>query len=413
MHSTARIISVLSDEFARDPYAWYPQLRESDPVHYEPGIGAYFLSRHEDVRRVLTQDQIFTTQALRERAEPVMRGRVLAQMTGAEHTAKHRTMIHGYTGTMLEDQTPLIRRNVEELIRPHLRRGRFDLVKDFGQQLAIWVALDSLGLPKDDWRNVHSWFQGVAEFVTSVTLTEERYQHCVQCARRLEDYLRPFIEERRENPGQDVISLMCHTEYESGRMSLHEVTALCHNVLLAATEPADKTLALLFRHLITHPDQMALVRGDPKLVTNAIAETLRYTPPVQLIPRKTAESVEISGVAIPAETMVWCMLAAANRDPRVFERPDTFDLHRTDLGPERSFTAAANHFGFGAGMHSCVGAAFARRELETVVTMLLALMENIGFPEDATYEETGFYSRGPESLTLTFEPTAEGRLLAA
>ncbi|SCE24170.1 MULTISPECIES: cytochrome P450 [unclassified Streptomyces] len=107
------------------------------------------------------------------------------------------------------------------------------------------------------------------------------------------------------------------------------------------------------------------------------------------------------------------MLAAANRDPRVFERPDTFDLHRTDLGPERSFTAAANHFGFGAGMHSCVGAAFARRELETVVTMLLALMENIGFPEDASYEETGFYSRGPESLTLTFEPTAEGRLLAA
>jgi pulcherriminic acid synthase len=412
MEPYASAVSVFSEEFSRDPYTWYTRLQEDNPVHYEPGIDAFFLSRYEDVRRVLTEDWIFTTSALRERAEPVMRGRVLAQMTGSEHTQKHRTLIRGYTGRMLEGQVPLIRRNVEELIRPLLGRGRFDIVKDFGEQLAIWVALDSLGLPKDDWRDVQGWFQGVAEFVTSVTITEERRRHCVHCAEQLEEYLRPFIEERRREPGDDVISMMCSADYPTGRMSTHEITALCHNVLLAATEPADKTLALLFRHLITHPDQFALVRADPGLLTNAIAETLRYTPPVQLIPRRTAAAVELSGVAIPAETMVWCMIGAANRDPRAFEDPGTFNLMRADLSPERSFTAAATHIGFGAGMHSCVGAAFARVEIETVATMLLTFMENIAIPDDGPYEETGFYTRGPQSLVLTFDVTEQGNRLA-
>ena len=131
-------------------------------------------------------------------------------------------------------------------------------------------------------------------------------------------------------------------------MSNRDVTALITNVLVAAMEPADKTLGLLFRHLIDHPGQLARGPQGPALLPAAIAETLRYTPPVQLIPRHAENEVVLAGTPIPAGATVFCMIGAANRDPDAFSAPDTFDIHRSDLGTARSFTAAAQHLSFGS-----------------------------------------------------------------
>ncbi|MFD8952398.1 cytochrome P450 [Streptomyces xanthophaeus] len=191
-------------------------------------------------------------------------------------------------------------------------------------------------------------------------------------------------------------------------MSDREVTALILNVLIAATEPADKTLALLFKHLIDHPEQMARVRRDPSLLPAAIAETLRYTPPVQLIPRLAEREAEFAGTTVPAGATVFCMIGAANRDPAAFTAPDTFDIHRADLGTARSFGAAAQHLAFGSGLHQCIGAAFARAEIETVAAMLLPLLDQVRYSPGFRYRETGLYTRGPASLSLDFTPVPAG-----
>lgn len=396
--------SVLSEDFAADPYRYFPRLREQDAIHYESAIDSYFVSRHRDVKRVLTDHETFSTEMLQVRAEPVMRGPVLAQMTGAEHTAKRKIVVRGFTGQALEDQIRAIHANAAELVAPFLSRGRIDLVNDFGRPLAIDVTLDVLGLDKKDRRQIADWLGGVAEFVTGIDLTAEQRRRCLDRAERLEAYLAPVIGERRRRPGEDLISKLCVAEFDGIAMSDREVTALIINVLVAAVEPADKTLALLFKHLIDHPEQLAQVRRDPALLPAAIAETLRYTPPVQLIPRQTERDVVLAGSSVPAGATVFCMIGAANRDPAAFAAPDTFDIHRTDLGTARSFTAAARHLAFGTGLHQCVGAAFARAEIETVAGMLLSLFDEIRHTPGVRYRETGLYTRGPASLCIDFTP---------
>ncbi|MER8186908.1 cytochrome P450, cyclodipeptide synthase-associated [Kitasatospora sp. NPDC094015] len=400
--------SVLSEDFAADPYRYFAGLRERAPVLHEPAIDSYFLSRHRDVRRVLTDHAAFSTAPLQVRAEPVMRGPVLAQMTGAEHTAKRKIVVRSFSGRALQDQVRAVRANAAELLAPFLPLGRVDLVNDLGRPLAVRVTLDVLGLDRRDRELVAGWHAGVAEFITSITLTPERRRHCLDSAEQLEAYLRPVIQERRRRPGDDLISQLCGAEYDGVALTDREVTALVLNVLVAATEPADKTLALLFKHLIDHPEQLAAVRREPALLAAAIAETLRYTPPVQLIPRRAEQDVAFAGTTVPAGATVFCLIGAANRDPEAFAAPDTFDLHRPDLGAARSFTAAAQHLAFGAGLHQCVGAAFAKAEIETVAAMLLPLLDQVRHSPGTRYRESGLYTRGPVALPLEFTPVPGG-----
>ncbi|PBC75505.1 LOW QUALITY PROTEIN: pulcherriminic acid synthase [Streptomyces sp. TLI_235] len=399
--------SILSEEFAAAPDRYFAWLREHSPVHYEPAIDSYFLSRYRDVKQVLTDHEAFTTETLQVRAEPVMRGPVLAQMAGAEHTAKRKIVVRGFTGQALQDQVRAIRANATELVAPFLPRGRMDLVNDFGKPFAVRVTLDVLGLDKKVWRQVTDWLGGVGEFITSITLTDERRRHCMDRARQLEAYLVPIIEQRRRHPGKDLISALCTAEFDGIAMSTRDVTALIINVLVAAVEPADKTLGLLFKHLIDHPEQLAQVRRDPALLPAAIAETLRFTPPVQLVPRQAEQEAVVAGTGVPAGATVFCVIGAANRDPEAFTAPDTFDIHRPDLGTARSFTAAAQHLAFGAGLHQCVGAAFARAEIETVAALLLPVLDRVRYSPGFRYRETGLYTRGPASLPLDFTPVHE------
>ncbi|WP_244178564.1 cytochrome P450, cyclodipeptide synthase-associated [Streptomyces rubellomurinus] len=400
--------SILSEDFAADPYRYFAGLREQAPVHYEPALDSWFLSRYEDVRRVLTDHRAFTTETLQVRAEPVMRGPVLAQMAGAEHTAKRKIVVRGFTGPALEQQVRAVRANAAELLAPFLPRGRMDLVNDFGKPFAVRATLDVLGLDEQDAEPITEWLGGVSEFITSLALTPERRRHCLDCAEQLEAHLRPVIEQRRRRPGGDLISQLC-TAGSGGTgtgtaMSTREVTALIINVLVAAVEPADKTLAQLLKQLIEHPEQLAQVRRDPALLPAAIAETLRRTPPVQLIPRQVERDAVFAGTPVPAGATVFCMIGAANRDPAAFTDPDAFDIHRPDLGTARSFTAAAQHLAFGAGLHQCAGAAFARAELETVAALLLPLLDGVRLAPGFRYRESGLYTRGPVALPLEFTP---------
>ncbi|MCU7821049.1 cytochrome P450 [Kitasatospora sp. DSM 101779] len=396
--------SILSEDFAAAPHRYFARLREQAPVHHEPALDSYFLSRHQDVRRVLTDHEAFSTEALQVRAEPVRRGPVLAQMTGAEHTAKRGIVVRAFTGRALQDQIRVIRTHAAGVVAPFLPRGRMDLVNDFGRPFAVRVTLDVLGLDTEAWQQVAHWLDGVTEFVTGLVLTPERRRHCLDCALQLEAHLVPVVEQRRRHPGEDLISTLCTAEFDGTALSTRDVTALIVNVLLAAVEPADKTIGLLFKHLIDHPEQLAQVREDPALLPAAIAETLRLTPPVQLVPRRAEKDAEFAGGVVPAGATVFCVIGAANRDPAAFTAPDTFDIHRQDLGTARSFTAAAQHLAFGTGLHQCVGAAFARAEIETVAALLLPLLDRVRYSPGFRYREVGLYTRGPASLELDFTP---------
>ncbi|MEV3915899.1 pulcherriminic acid synthase [Bacillus subtilis] len=403
MSQSIKLFSVLSDQFQNNPYAYFSQLREEDPVHYEESIDSYFISRYHDVRYILQHPDIFTTKSLVERAEPVMRGPVLAQMHGKEHSAKRRIVVRSFIGDALDHLSPLIKQNAENLLAPYLERGKIDLVNDFGKTFAVCVTMDMLGLDKRDHEKISEWHSGVADFITSISQSPEARAHSLWCSEQLSQYLMPVIEERRVNPGSDLISILCTSEYEGVAMSDKDILALILNVLLAATEPADKTLALMIYHLLNNPEQMYDVLADRSLVPRAIAETLRYKPPVQLIPRQLSQDTVVGGMEIKKDTIVFCMIGAANRDPEAFEQPDVFNIHREDLGIKSAFSGAARHLAFGSGIHNCVGAAFAKIEIEIVANIVLDKMRNIRLEEDFCYAESGLYTRGPVSLHIVFD----------
>lgn len=138
-------------------------------------------------------------------------------------------------------------------------------------------------------------------------------------------------------------------------MTDQDIIAFVSLLLAAGGETTDKAIALIFRNLLARPEQFAAVRADRSLIPAAFAETLRYTPPVQMIMRQPAAEVAVSGGTIPAGATVTCLIGAANRDADHYDRPDAFDIFRPDLGPAGAFTAAAQHVAFGLGRHFCVG----------------------------------------------------------
>jgi pulcherriminic acid synthase len=371
---------------------------------FDEPLNAYFISRYADVYRVLT-DPIFTTKPLAERAEPVMGGRVLAQMEGSEHATKRRVLVRELNSPIARAGfARKIRSTARSLLEPLIAKGSFDLIQDFGKAFAVLVSLDILSLPHDKSRKIMKWQQGIADFVTNFQIDPARRAYDLACSRKLARYLMPVIKQRQIIPGNDLISTLATTAIDGHRMAVEDIVALSMNIVMAATEPAAKTIALLFHHLLENPDQLGRLQSDRSLIAPAIQETLRLTPPVQLIPRQPSQDVVLSGVAIKEGSLLFCLIGSANRDPEIFKNPDAFDLNRTTGDRSSSCTGKAEHLAFGAGMHVCVGAMFAEMEIDIVTNTILDLVESIRFSDDFIYQETGLYTRGPTNLKVQVMP---------
>lgn len=398
---------VTSTEFMADPYPVYNKAHQLNEVLFDRRLNAYFFCHYVDVAHILRSPE-FTTAPLAKRAAPVMGDRVLAQMEGDEHHNKRRTVLSGLTSKLFRERyADLICETTEALLRRTLSTGRIDLINDFGKEYSVLVTLKVLSLPIDRHQDIALWHSGIAMFVTSLNLTDEQQEFCLECSRNLIDYLTPFVEERVRQPGEDFISRLCATESNDQRMTTSEAVALVLNILLAATEPADKTLAYLFKHLLDNPDQLQRVRGDRSLLRDAINETLRLTSPVQMIPRQVDKDTYVSGIEIAKDSLVFCMIGAANRDPEIFCNPDEFILDRGIKNDRLQLAKSAHHLAFGTGMHVCVGATFSLMQIELTAGLLLDRLLNLRFAHDFLFHEKGLYTRGPASLCLEFSPIHE------
>ena len=403
--STIKRFDVTSKEFQDNPYQQYEEVHEKNLILFDEGIDAYFIGRYRDVDHILKSAD-FSTAPLAKRAEPVMGDRVLAQMTGKEHSAKRKAVLSGLTGKLFRDKhAKMITETTNSILENYLHVGKIDLIKDFGKTYSILVTLQILELPTIDYEKIAEWHRGIASFITSLKLTEQQHNYSMECSRNLINYLTPIVENHMNGQGNSgFISILCEHENEGERMSISEIVALILNILLAATEPSDKTLAYLFKHLLDNPDQFLRIKRDRSLIPDAIDESLRLTSPVQLIPRLATKKATISGIDIPENSLVFCLIGAANRDPDVFKTPDIFDIDRKEKERASSLGKAAHHLAFGSGILVCVGAAFSIRQIELTTNIILNKMKNIRISDGFEYSEYGLYTRGPVSLPLEFDP---------
>ncbi|MEW1601984.1 cytochrome P450 [Streptomyces sp. NPDC093808] len=405
MSTAQQVPDILSPEFAADPYPAYRVMRETSPLIWHEPTKSYIVSRYEDVERVF-KDKAgeFTTDNYAWQLEPV-HGKTILQLSGREHAVRRALVAPAFRGSDLEQKfLPVIERNSRELIDAFRHTGSADLVNDYATRFPVNVIADMLGLDKADHPRFHRWYTAVIAFLGNLSGDPEVTEAGERTRAEFAEYMLPIIRERRENPGDDLLSVLCAAEVDGVRMSDEDVKAFCSLLLAAGGETTDKAIAGIFANLLAHPDQLAAVRADRSLIPRAFAETLRYTPPVHMIMRQSATEVTLSGGTVPPGATVTCLIGAANRDERRYAAPDRFDIFREDLTTTKAFSAAADHLAFALGRHFCVGALLAKAEVEIGVDQLLDAMPDVRLADGFQPAEQGVFTRGPQSLPVRFTP---------
>lgn len=348
----------------------------------------------------------FTTENYDWQLEPV-HGRTILQLSGREHAVRRALVAPAFRGADLQERfLPVIERNSRELIDAFRHTGRADLVADYATRFPVNVIADMLGLDRADHARFHGWYTSVIAFLGNLSGDQRVAAAGARTRTEFAEYMLPVIRERREKPGDDLLSTLCAAEVDGVRMSDEDIKAFCSLLLAAGGETTDKAIAGIFANLLAHPEQLAAVREDRSLIPRAFAETLRYTPPVHMIMRQTATDVTLSGGTIPAGATVTCLIGAANRDESRYRDPDRFDIMRDDLTTTTAFSAAADHLAFALGRHFCVGALLAKAEVETGVGQLLDALPELRIADGADVVERGVFTRGPQSLPVRFTPVA-------
>ncbi|GAA2472008.1 cytochrome P450 [Streptomyces thermolineatus] len=403
MTATAQAPDITSPEFEADPYSAYRILRKDFPLLWHEPTKSYIISRYEDVERAF-KDQVFTTENYDWQLEPV-HGRTILQMSGREHSVRRALVAPAFRGSMLEEKfLPVIERNSRELIDAFRGAGSADLVADYATRFPVNVIADMLGLDKADHPKFHRWYTAIIKFLGNLTQDQQIIEDGLRTRDEFAAYMLPIIRERRADPGDDLLSVLCEAEIDGTRMSDEDIKAFCSLLLTAGGETTDKAIASMFRLLLAHPEQLAAVREDRSLIPRAFAETLRYAPPVHMIMRQPAEDVTLSGGTIPAGSTVTCLIGAANRDENRFADPDSFDILREDLAAKNAFTAAADHLAFALGRHFCVGALLSKTEIEVGVGQLLDAFPDMRLKEGFAPTEGGVFTRGLDALPVEFTP---------
>jgi cytochrome P450 len=247
---------------------------------------------------------------------------------------------------------------VDELLDAQRNRSELDIVDDFAHPLPVRVISKMLGVPIEDRARFEVWVPALVrtnEPPQDVNEAAEVEEHGSQAAMQMKEYLRGLVTTRRDRPGRDdlisalVVARTSHDDDDAGQMNEEELLASLQLLLIAGYETTVNLITNSMLTLLRHPDVLARLRRDPDMVTRTVEEVLRYEPPVHYISRTTLADINIAGVTIPKGADVMLLLASGNRDPARFPDPDRFDPDRTDN----------EHFGFGRGIHYCVGAPLA------------------------------------------------------
>ncbi|MEW2587091.1 cytochrome P450 [Streptomyces virginiae] len=270
---------------------------------------------------------------------------------------------------------------------------RVDLVDQFAYPFPVTVICRLLGVPHEDEPRFHVWAETLAASLDPDPDADptQRGKGTTDARMELGMYLAGLIEERRKNPGDDMLSQLATADGPDGAMTTMEALSTAALLLIAGHETTVNLITNGMLTLLRHPDVLKRLREEPGLSVPIVEELLRYEPPVQLLPQRTTLSdIEVAGVAIPKGASLWLMLASGNRDPKRFENPDRFDPDRKDI----------QHLGLGSGIHSCFGAPLARQEAQLALSELARRLVNPRLLEDPPPYRRNAVLRGPRHLPI-------------
>jgi cytochrome P450 len=356
----------IDPSFRDDPYPALHRLRSIDPVNLTP-LGVWRLSRYRDVVHLLREVPAgvrTTAGALPFVDDPESRpGRFMLQQDPPNHTRLRKLVSRAFTPRAVARLRPKIAQVVDECLDRVVPAGRMDAVRDLALPVPSTLICEMMGVPLADRERFTTWTAEATHGLAAGLAPPEVLDRATAAGGHLADYFTALIDERRRNLGDDILSNLVRAEEAGDRLSPEELISQSIGLLIAGFETTIGLIANGIRAFIRNPDQIALLQENPQLIAGAVDECLRYDSPIALTPRVLHADAVFDGVTIPRDSVVWGLLAAANRDPDKFPDPDRFDIRRANNN---------EHLAFGGGAHFCLGAHLAHLEGELAIGGLVA-----------------------------------------
>lgn len=374
------------------PYHAYELLRDAAPVWKDPITGMYVITRFEDLRQVLLDTSTYTSESFQrrggrgridaERAERMLElyrekgwvpGITLAGRDDPNHREMRAMFNEAFRPKKIKQMDPFVRDTAYKLMDAFVSEGRCDWVRQFSVPLPLIVIGRQMGVPEKDIWQIKAWTDAWVQRL-GMMQTEEQERWSVEMEIEAQQYFQRIFERLRETPDDTLLSELVNREIpEWGRtLTDNELHAeMMADTFVGGSETTTNAIGYGMKLLIENPQVWRTLKSDPdKYLRTFIEEVIRLESPVQGLFRTATRDIELRGVTIPEGAMINVRYAAANRDPREFDAPNQLNLERDKPG---------RHIAFGSGVHFCLGAPLARREMYWSFTALLDRIEDMWF----------------------------------
>jgi cytochrome P450 len=394
---------LLDPEVLADPYPLYHRLRTESPVHWDPFLHAWVVTRYADVVTVLhrfsaqrtpTPEQLAAMglQTLTPIAAVMVRQMLF--LDPPAHTRIRGLASQAFTPRRVE----LLRAHIQEitdgLLDPLVERGRLDIIADLAEPLPAIVTAEMLGVPTADARQLKAWSADFAEMLGNFQHNPDRVAGVIQSTDAMTEYFRDAIREQQRRPREGLIHALLTAEVDGDRFTEDEVIANVIVTMVGGQETTTNLIGNGVLSLLRHPDELGRLRDDPSLVGPAVEELLRYESPSQHTARLAPEDSVLGGQAIRRRQAVIAVMGAGNRDPARFPDPDRLDLTRPDN----------RHLAFGWAAHFCFGAPLARVEGQIAFATLLRRLPELRLEPGPLGWRQNLGLRGLTALPVAFGP---------
>ena len=399
--SALSLYNLLDPEVLGNPYPLFHRLRSEDPVHWDPFLHTWVVTRYADVLEVLhtfSAERTHTPDKLNAMGlaelSPIAQLMVkqMLFMDPPQHTRLRKLASHAFTPSRVAALRSHIREITSRLLDTVERAGRMDIIKDLAEPLPAIVTAEMLGVPVEDHDQLKGWSANFAEMLGNFQHNPESAPRMLRTVQNMTTYFADAIREQRSDPREGLVHSLMTAEVDGDRLSDEEIVATCIVTMVGGQETTTNLIGNGVLTLLRHPEELERLHSDLSLVPSAVEEMLRYESPSQHTGRLAPSDRELGGKVIRQRQAVMAVMAAANRDPERFPDPDRFDIGRKDN----------RHLAFGYAAHFCFGAALARIEGQEAFDALLRRMPDLRLEPGRLEWRNNLGLRGVTSLNVAF-----------
>ena len=366
------------------PYPLYKKLRNEAPAYFVEEAGFWIISRYDDCLAAVKNPKVFSSMmGFRPGAVPEEVTRIfneegfgalpdtLVSNDPPSHTRYRKLVDRTFTAGRVRQMEDYMGEVVTQLIDDFIGHGRLKVMHDFAIPVPMYVIADQLGVPRSDRDKFKQW-SDAAVAPLGLLISDERKIECAKLAVEMHHYFAKVFADRRENPRDDIISDLVTKEVDGKPLDTPELLSVLDQLLVAGNETTTSAIGASVVRLAQEPELVERLAAEPEKCNNFAEEILRHESPVQGLFRMTTEDAEIGGTTIPKGSLVNLRYGSANRDEEKYDCPADFDVDRKN---------ASSHLAFGAGIHHCIGAQLARREIAIAVRELTGRLKDIRLAE--------------------------------